>query len=266
MKTTEPSPAGNGGVTAVTGRNLANYDSAASRLSYTREEGLRPLEAELIEAFFPGPPAAVLDLGCGAGRTTVGLAGRGYAVTAIDLSQGLLAEACRRHPELDFRRMDATRLDFPGDSFDAALFSYNGIDCIYPEAERVRCMTEVYRVLRPGGTFLLSSHNWLGAVFSGGYYYARGYWHALRMLAEQRGNRLLREGYLRYRDEGGDQHLYSARPVHTVRQLAGAGFEVLEVTGHRRGLPAGAVHRRSQHVHFTARKPLRPAAAGDGAR
>lgn len=251
MKTTPThDPADRG----VTNRNLANYDSAASVDAYTREEGLRPLEAELVEAVFPAPPSTVLDLGCGAGRTTVGLARQGFQVTAIDLSRGLLAEARRRYPDLDFREMDATRLDFPDASFDAALFSYNGLDCIYPVAQRERCIAEVHRVLRPGGVFLLSSHNWLGAFFSGGYLYLRGYLNALKTLAYQRGNRLLREGYWLYKDEGGDQHLYSARPEHTVRQLTDAGFEILEVAGYRRSLPPQVVRMRSQHVHFAARK------------
>lgn len=239
---------------SITDQNLANYDTAASVAAYTREEGLRPLEAELVDAAFPAPPATVLDLGCGAGRTTGDLARRGFQVTAIDLSRGLLAEARRRYPDLDFREMDATRLDFPDASFDAAFFSYNGIDCIYPVAQRERCMAEVHRVLKPGGVFLLSSHNWLGAVFSGGYLYLRGYANALRMLAQQRGNRLLREGFWLYRDEGGDQHLYSATPGNTVRQLQDAGFEVAEVVGYHRSLPAQRVRIRSQHVHFVARK------------
>jgi SAM-dependent methyltransferase len=240
----------------VTVINLANYDSAASIAVYTREEGLRPLEAELVDSYFPPPPAMVLDLGCGAGRTTAGLAARGFQVVAIDLSRGLLGEARRRYPGLDFREMDATRLTLLDGSFDAALFSYNGVDCIYPVAARERCLAEVYRVLRPGGIFLFSSHNWLGAVWSGGYFYPQGYVNAWKALREQRGNRLLREGYWLYPDaEGGDQHLYSATPRHTVRQLRRAAFEDIEVIGYRRGMKRGAVVRHSQHVHFIARKP-----------
>jgi SAM-dependent methyltransferase len=239
----------------LTARNLANYDSAVSVVAYSREEGLRALEAQLIDEFFPEPPARVLDLGCGAGRTTIGLVRRGYQAVGIDLSRALLAEGARRHPELDLRAMDATDLALPDASFDAALFSYNGIDCIHPVAQRRKAMAEVLRVLRPGGVFVLSSHNWIGALWSGGYLYPRGYWNALRLLADQRGNPHLREGYLLYRDAGGDQHLYSAPPSRTVHQLRGEGYEVLATVGYDRAMKPGAVARRSQHVHFVARKP-----------
>lgn len=239
----------------VTARNLANYDNPLSVAAYTREEGLRPLEQELVGEFFQAPPAAILDLGCGAGRTSVELAKGGYSVTAIDLSRALIEEARRRHPDLDFRLMDATRLELPDAGFDAALFSYNGIDCIHPLAERLRCLTEVHRVLRPGGVFLLSSHNLLGAIFSGGYFYLRGYWHALRFLAGQWNNLLAPQWYMRYPDPAGDQHLYSAPPGLTVHQLERVGFEVLAVVGYQRSMKPREIRMHAQHVHFAARKP-----------
>lgn len=235
--------------------NIANYDSGWSVAEYTREEGLRQIEEELIAEFFPPAPARVLDLGCGAGRTTIGLARMGYQVTAIDLSETLLAEAGRRHPELDFRLMDATRLEFPADSFDAVLFSYNGIDCIYPLAARSKCINEAFRVLKPGGIFSMSSHNLIGAIFSGGYFYLNGYRNAARHLAQQVGNRLALEWFIRYEDGGGAQHLYSAPPSHTVRQLQAAGFEMPDVRGSTGERHPGKIARRQKHVHFTARKP-----------
>jgi hypothetical protein len=151
--------------------------------------------------------------------------------------------------------MDATRLQFADASFAAALFSYNGIDCIYPVAARHRCLAEVFRVLVPGGIFLLSSHNLIGSVFSGGYWYARGYWNAAKLFARQWRNPLVREWYVRYEDGGGPQYLYSAPPNYTVRQLEDAGFSVVAVrgvTGERRPT---AIRMHQQHVHFVARKP-----------
>lgn len=240
---------------AVTGANLENYASDWSVEEYSREDGLRPVEAELVQEFFPAPPARVLDLGCGAGRTTGELARRGFRVTAIDLAPRLLEAARQRYPGLDFRVMDATSLELDDDSFDAALFSYNGIDCIHPLGQRVRSMAETFRVLRPGGVFVLSSHNLVGAVFSGGYFYPTGYWNAAKFLFDQLGNPLARSWYLRYRDGGGVQHLYSAPPSRTVDQLESVGFRVETLRGYRPNLSRGFISRRVQHVHFVARKP-----------
>jgi len=158
--------------TSVVKQNLAYYASARSAAEYTREDGLRPIEQQLIAEFMPPPPAGILDLGCGAGRTTIGLSRAGYTAIAIDLSLELLTLARRRYPHLDFRQMDATELAFPVDTFDAALFSYNGIDCLYPVAAREQCLVGVCRVLKPGATFIFSTHNLVGGICSGGYWYA----------------------------------------------------------------------------------------------
>ncbi len=239
----------------VTQHNLSNYDTAWSVAEYTRDAALQPTEAELIGEVFPPPPARILDLGCGAGRTTVALACQGYRVVGIDLSTGLLAAARRRHPELQFQRMDATALAFPEAAFDAALFSYNGIDCIYPVSVRVQCLADVFRVLRPGGTFLFSSHNLIGALFSGGYWYLRGYWNAAKLLGQQWANRVAREWYIRYEDGSGPHYLYSAPPGHTIQQLRSVGFHVRDVRGFTGERRMSAIRMRQQHVHFVARKP-----------
>lgn len=240
------------GVRAVTARNRQAYESERSSVRYGAESGLTPLERALVDEFFPRPPARVLDLGCGAGRTTIGLAERGYQVVGIDLSSNLLALAHRRFEALPFHRGDASSLAYRSSSFDAALFSYNGIDCIYPVPARIRCMQEVFRVLRPGGLFLLSSHNSIGAVFSGGFFYARGYWNALKNLAAQRGNPHLTNWYLWYPEE--EQYLYSAPPDRTREQLERAGFELRAARGFRNETRPRPIFWRHQHVHFVAVK------------
>jgi SAM-dependent methyltransferase len=241
------------GIGAVTTRNLEAYESDRGTALYGSERGLAPLERALVDEFFPPPPARVLDIGCGAGRTTIGLADRGYRIVGIDLSPNLLALAHRRFASLAFHRMDAVKLGYRSESFDAALFSYNGIDCIYPVQSRIRCMQEVHRVLRPGGAFLLSSHNSIGAVFSGGFFYARGYWNAVRNLAAQRGNPHLSSWYLCYPEE--EQYLYSAPPDRTRRQLQSVGFEFRAARGFENETRSRRVFWRHQHVHFAAVKP-----------
>jgi ubiquinone/menaquinone biosynthesis C-methylase UbiE len=241
-------------VSSITQQNVATYGTAASIAEYSREDGLRAIEAALVGEFFPHAPANVLDLGCGAARTSIGLARLGYRIIGIDLSEALLAEGRRRYPQLDLRLMDATRLAFRDQSFDAVLFSYNGIDCIYPLAERTCCIAEAFRVLKRGGVFLLSSHNLIGALFSGGYWYLRGYWNAVRLLGRQCGNRLAREWYIRYDAGGSVQYCYSAPPGHTVRQLEGAGFYLLHVRGFTGERGPRAIRMHEQHVYFVAGK------------
>jgi len=240
------------GLGAVTTRNLEAYESERGTALYGAESGLTPLERSLVDEFFPRPPARVLDIGCGAGRTTIGLAERGYQVVGIDLSRNLLDLAHRRFAALPFHRVDAASLAYRSSSFDAAIFSYNGIDCIYPVRSRIRCIHEVFRVLRAGGPFLLSSHNSIGAAFSGGFFYARGYWNAIKNLAAQRGNPHLKSWYLWYPEER--QFLYSAPPGRTRRQLESAGFEFRAARGFANETGARKILWRHQHVHFVAVK------------
>jgi ubiquinone/menaquinone biosynthesis C-methylase UbiE len=58
--------------------------------------------------------------------------------------------------------MSATQLEFTNASFDTVLFSFNGIDCIYPVAERRKVFSEVKRVLIQQRFFYFSSHNIFG--------------------------------------------------------------------------------------------------------
>jgi SAM-dependent methyltransferase len=104
--------------------------------------------------------ATVLDLGVGGGRTAGPLSRIASRYVGLDYSEGMV-EACRaRYPRLEFRLGDATDLSqFADGLFDAVLFSFNGIDYIRADEGRAKCLSEVTRVLKPGGVFVVSSHN-----------------------------------------------------------------------------------------------------------
>lgn len=124
--------------------------------------GLWPAE-EILVLEFMADEATVLDLGCGAGRTTIPMAEMGLKVVGVDLSETMVAaareQAIDAGVEVEFCVMDAMTLDFPEAHFDAALFSYNGVELIPGRSGKRRVFEQIHRVLKPRGRFIFCSHS-----------------------------------------------------------------------------------------------------------
>lgn len=104
----------------------------------------------------------ILDIGCGAGRTTFGLYKEGYTnIVGLDLSKEMIA-ACEKHKgesQINFIVGDAQKLNFEDNSFDACLFSFNGLMGIPIAQRRENVMKEIFRVLKPSGYFIFTVHD-----------------------------------------------------------------------------------------------------------
>ena len=126
---------------------------------YTNLTDLTACERSIFPVHFR-QGMTILDIGVGAGRTTSFLKEIAGHYVGIDYSEKMI-DACRcRFPELEFHVMDATDMStFRADSFDAILFSFNGIDSLHPDEKRLRCLRECYRILRSSGTFVFSAHS-----------------------------------------------------------------------------------------------------------
>ncbi len=99
--------------------------------------------------------AAVLEIGCGNGKTFAALVRRFSRVTAVDISPHAVALA-RRHTGTAGASLavaDARYLPFPGGAFDAVFLVHVVGHLDGPD--RRAAASEVCRVLRPGGTAIL---------------------------------------------------------------------------------------------------------------
>ena len=175
-------------------------------------------------------PGRLLDLGCGTGRLLLPFAARGYWVLGVDLSEEMLrvaaAKASAAGLAVSLVRANLVELDgLESGMFDYAACLFSTLGMIAGAEQRQRVVGHAFRLLRPGGKFVLHVHN-------------RGFsfWdpQGRRWLLRDSVRRLLR------RPTAGDRlmpahdglppltmHLFTRREV--VRMLRVAGFRIAEV-------------------------------------
>jgi len=98
----------------------------------------------------------VLDVGCGAGHVTIGLAAQALHLTAVDLTQAMLDQTQaqvekRGLQNVTIQKADVAALPFGDASFDVAVSRY----AAHHFADPLQALREVQRVLVPGGRWLL---------------------------------------------------------------------------------------------------------------
>ena len=122
---------------------------------------------ELIKNFpkTEGRSLKVLDIGTGPGFYAIILASRGYDVTAVDLSEGMIEQAKHNAGSLAgkirFFKMDAQELSFPDNEFDVIVTR----NLTWNLPDPVKAYGEWRRVLRDGGVMLNIDSNWYAYLF-----------------------------------------------------------------------------------------------------
>jgi len=135
----------------------------ADYVALTLNVGLWDSEQSVFQQYIR-PQDHILDLGCGAGRTSFALSELGYRhITAVDLTPAMI-EAARElnlhfQQPIDFQVGDATALAFAAERFDAVIFSYNGLMSIPQKKNRLNAAQEIHRVLKPGGIWIFTTHD-----------------------------------------------------------------------------------------------------------
>ncbi len=136
------------------------YDTIAKEYAetFSGDHEKKPKDQEMLHRFSQviGDRRPVWDFGCGPGQTTKYLKNLGIEISGLDLSEKILEQARTIHPEIHFRKGNILGLEFENDSI-AGVVSFYAI--IHFTKEQVGiAFREVFRVLQPGGIFLLTYH------------------------------------------------------------------------------------------------------------
>ena len=105
-------------------------------------------------------PLKVLDIGTGLGIQAITFAELGHQVTALDLSEEMLARAKKgaasRGLSIDFHQGDAENLPFPDNSFDVVV----NMHLLWTLTDHEKFFQECRRVLVPGGRIFAIDGHW----------------------------------------------------------------------------------------------------------
>lgn len=113
------------------------------------------LDPVMLPRALAGAPTRALDVGCGEGRFSRMLAGRGVDVVGLDPTPALLGIARSRDPRGAYVEAAAERLPFAAARFDLVVSYLTLIDI--PDIGAA--IPEMARVLRPGGSVLIANLN-----------------------------------------------------------------------------------------------------------
>lgn len=110
----------------------------------------------------------ILDVGCGAGVDAIlaaMMAGPDGSAVGVDMVPEMLARAASNRKmtgvqNVSFQNAAGNNLPFPDDSFDVVIS--NGVINLIPDKEGA--LTEIHRVLKPGGRLMVADQVAVGSV------------------------------------------------------------------------------------------------------
>ncbi len=95
----------------------------------------------------------ILEVGCGIGNIVVELTAQGYDIIGRDISREAIAYGLKKYPNIRIEVQPAEELKFEDETFDIVL----SFDLFEHVVQIDKHITEVVRVLRPGGYYMFQT-------------------------------------------------------------------------------------------------------------
>ncbi len=195
-------------------------------LRATAGVGLWRSEETLIRRYFE-PTETLLELGCGTGRIALAMHELGYRhLLGVDLFRPMVEQAREAARALEygvsFQVADACRLPFEDGLFDGAIFGFNGLMHLAGRSRRATALSEIRRIVAPGGHFLFTTHDRQQPQFQDFWAIERERWAAGEQdpRLEEFGDRIVPT-------DGGEVFIHIPERTEMEALLAEAGWELV---------------------------------------
>jgi len=255
--------------------NRRSWSSRSVVADYRARDAVWEVERVIFERYrYALLGKRLLDLGCGAGRTTAALLKYSRDYTGVDYAPRMVAAFRKKFPQVRIENLDMRDLSLLGAAaFDFALCSFNGLDYM-AHSDRLKTLREIHRVLVDSGLFVFSAHNrnfhhagtpprldlkgTPAEIVRQLLSFVLDWWHYRRNRRWQ----VFTEEYALINDCAHHYSLvtYYIDRQHQAEQLRATGFELLE-TFDRKGnlLPPDTRDAHSSFLYYVARKVALPA-------
>jgi 2-polyprenyl-3-methyl-5-hydroxy-6-metoxy-1,4-benzoquinol methylase len=160
------------------------YDQLSPHYQYIHQDWNQSVQRQaeildgIIQQFFGNKLHTLLDAACGIGTQCIGLAEKGYQVTASDISSAAIEEARseshKRGLNIDFEIVDMRQVwSHFGRMFDVVLACDNAIPHLLSDADILQAFEQFYQCTRPGGGCIISVRDYAAMERGGSKLYPR---------------------------------------------------------------------------------------------